>query len=288
MSSSTFGSSPIVNQIGGALGAVVSNLDLGKPLGADTVLRLRQVMRDHLVVVFKNQDLSEQQFKDFATYFGPVFQPPADIPVLASQKGGVTPEIIPVANVEGGYTGSGELAPHIDHQWRPYPSKGSFLYALEVPAVGGDTHWLNLQLAYDELDPDLKAAIAEVQLITFNPFLRDKGEYRPSYRDPSVPIVSPVFPHPLVRTHPESGRKILFLSYATEVEIVGWQPREGAALIERLRAHLHQPRFYYQHHWSVGDLVYWDNQATAHYRPAFDPQSRRVLQRISLAGGRRF
>ena len=277
-----------VNQIGGALGAVVTNLDLSKPLHAETVLRLKQVMKEHLVVVFKGQDLSEEQFKDFATYFGPVFQPPSHIPVLASQKDGVTPEIIAVANVDGGYTGSGELAPHIDHQWTPYPSKGSFLYALEVPAQGGDTHWLNLQLAYDELDEALKEQIAELRLITYNPFLRDKAEYRPSYRDPAVPLISPVFPHPLVRTHPENGRKILFLSYATEVEIVGYTPVEGAALVERLREHLHQDHFYYKHKWSVGDLVYWDNQATAHHRPAFDPQSRRVLKRISLGGGRPF
>ena len=97
-----------------------------------------------------------------------------------------------------------------------------------------------------------------------------------------------VFPHPLVRTHPESGKKILYLDYTTEVEVVGLEPQEGKELIEQLRNHLHQSKFYYQHKWSVGDIVYWDNQSTLHYRQAFDPNQRRVLKRISLAGSRPF
>jgi taurine dioxygenase len=91
-----------------------------------------------------------------------------------------------------------------------------------------------------------------------------------------------------VRTHPESGKKILYLDYATEVEVVGLEPQQGQELIEQLRNHLYQPQFYYQHKWSVGDIVYWDNQSTLHYRQAFDPHQRRVLKRISLAGSRPF
>jgi taurine dioxygenase len=208
--------------------------------------------------------------------------------VLASADGGKTPAIVLVANVEGGYTGNGELSPHIDHHWTPYPSKGSFLYALEVPEQGGDTHWSNLHQVYEDLDEATKRRIDGLQLITYNPFKRQPGEARPRYRDFAQPPISQAFPHPLVATHPETGRKLLYLDYATEVEVVGLRPHEGEALIAELREHLHQPKYYYRHQWSPGDIVLWDNLATLHYRPAFDPAQRRVLKRISLAGGRPF
>ncbi|WP_267871009.1 TauD/TfdA family dioxygenase [Nostoc sp. XA010] len=214
--------------------------------------------------------------------------PSDETPVLAS-KPGETPVVIPISNVDGGYTGTGELTFHSDHKWTPTPSSGSLLYALEIPTHGGDTYWLNTNLAYEALDEATKERIADLQLITYNPFLRDRNAPRSLYRlDKTIPLISPIFPHPLVRTHPESGKKHLYLDAATEVEIVGLEPEEGSKLIEQLRQHLTQPKFYYKHKWSVGDIVYWDNQATLHYRQAFDPNERRVLKRVSLAGSRPF
>jgi taurine dioxygenase len=270
------------------LGSVVTGLDASQPIKPEVILQLKQVLRDRHILIFKNQNLTDEQFLNFAFHFGSLFVPPDDIPVLAS-KPGVTPVIIPVSNLDGGYTGTGELSFHSDHKWTPYPSSGSLLYALEVPSEGGNTYWLNLNLAYETLDESIKRRIADLQLITYNPFLNQRDTPRSKYRlDKSIPLISPVFPHPLVRTHPESGKKILYLDYATEVEIVGLDPQEGSELIEQLRSHLHQPQFYYQHKWSVGDIVYWDNQATLHYRQAFDPNQRRVMKRISLAGSRPF
>lgn len=270
------------------LGAVVTGIDASQTIAPEVILQLKQALRDYHILIFKNQSLNDEQFLNFSFYFGSLFVPPDNIPVLASQPG-VTPVIIPVSNVEGGYTGTGELAFHSDHKWTPFPSSGSLLYALEVPSEGGDTSWLNLNLAYETLDESTKKRIANLQLITYNPFLNKPGEPRKKYReDKSIPLISPVFPHPLVRTHPESGKKILYLDYATEVEIVGLDPQEGQELIAQLRYHLHQRQFYYQHKWSVGDIVYWDNQSTLHYRQAFDPNQRRVLKRISLAGSRPF
>jgi len=97
-----------------------------------------------------------------------------------------------------------------------------------------------------------------------------------------------VYPHPLVRTHPNSGKRILYLDASTEVEVVGLPAGEGEALIAELREHIAQERIRYTHRWRVGDIVYWDNQAVLHSRSAFDPGSRRVLKRISLAGSRPF
>ncbi|OUL27349.1 TauD/TfdA family dioxygenase [Nostoc sp. 106C] len=270
------------------LGAVVTGLDASQAVAPEVILQLKQALRDRHILIFKNQQLTDEQFLNFAFYFGSLFVPPQDIPVLASEPG-VTPVIIPVSNVDGGYTGTGELTFHSDHHWTPYPSSGSLLYALEVPAKGGDTSWLNLNLAYETLDESTKKRIADLKLITYNPFLRDRNAPRSNYRvDQSIPLISPVFPHPLVRTHPESSKKILYLGQETEVEVVGLNPQEGEELITQLRQHLNQPQFYYQHKWSVGDIVYWDNQATLHHRQAFDPNERRVMKRISLAGSRPF
>jgi taurine dioxygenase len=273
---------------GAALGVIVKDLDGSRPLAPEVILALKQALLDHHILIFKNQDLSEPQFKDLAAYFGSVFLPPSDVPVLASKDGGATPDIVLVANVEGGYTGNGELTPHSDHHWTPYPSSGSLLYALEIPAQGGDTSFYNMHLAYETLSESLKQRILGVELITYNPFIRDPSGERPKYRFEPRELVSPVFPHPIVRTHPNSGKKILFLDAATEVEVVGWSPREGFELVSELRAHIEQPHLRYTHRWSVGDIVYWDNQAVLHARTAFDPNSRRVLKRISLSGSRPF
>jgi taurine dioxygenase len=272
---------------GSPVGAEIHNLDAARPLAPELVLALKQAQRDHGILIFKGQDLSEADFKTFATYFGSVFHNPSDVPVLASGPQGVAPDIVRVSNIDG-YTGTGELSPHADHQWTPYPSAGSFLYALEVPDVGGNTSFYNLHLAYETLDQATKQRIAGLSLITYNPFLRGEGDPRPLYRDPSLPLISPTFPHPLVRTHPESGKKVLFLGAKTEVEVVGLSVEEGSALVQQLRAHLTKERFRYEHKWSVGDIVFWDNQAVLHARTAFDPNARRVMKRISLAGPRPF
>ncbi len=277
-----------ITPIDAPLGAVVTGLDASQPVAPEVILQLKQALRDYHILIFKEQKLFDVQLLEFAFYFGSLYVPPDDIPVLAS-KPGVTPVVIPISNVDGGYTGSGEIPFHSDHQWTPYPSSGSLLYALEVPDRGGDTYWLNLNLAYETLDESTKRRIAELKLITYNPFLRNPDAPKARYRlDQSIPPISPVFPHPLVRTHPDSGKKILSLSLSTEVEIVGIDPQAGAELIEQLTQHLNQPQFYYQHKWSVGDIVYWDNQATLHYRQAFDPNQRRVMKRVSLAGSRPF
>jgi taurine dioxygenase len=273
---------------GSALGATAVNLDVSAPLSAAQVLELKRGLLDHHILIFKNQDLSENQFKSFAHYFGSVFLPPADVPVLASKEGGATPDIVLVANVNGGYTGNGELSPHSDHHWAPQPSAGSLLYALEVPTTGGDTSFYNMHLAYETLDVATKRRIETLQLITYNPFLVPEGGPRPKYRLEDKPLISPVFPHPLVRTHPDSAKRVLYLDAATEVEVVGLPKAEGAALVEELRAHFQQDRFRYTHHWSVGDVVYWDNQAVLHARRAFPAEQRRVLKRISIAGSRPF
>lgn len=212
--------------------------------------------------------------------------------LAARMRISIDADVVLIANVGGGLLGNDELHAHSNHHWTPQPSASSFLHALEVPSRGGDTTWINAVLAYETLDEATRREIDDLQLITYNPFLRRfrplASGRAPLYRTPEIEPLSPYVAHPLVRTHPDSGKRLLYLDTHTEVEVLGWPARRGAALVERLRAHLLQPRLAYTHRWSVGDLVWWDNQATIHSRSAFEAGERRVMKRVSLAGTRPF
>lgn len=281
-----------ITPIDGALGAVVTGIDTSLPQSGEVILALKQALHEHLILIFKQQQLQDEELLAFASYFGAIFKPPVDIPVLATQSDtGLPPDVVPVSNAvgKGDYTGHGELTPHSDHHWTPQPSSGSLLYAIEIPKDGGATSWYNTVQAYLDLDDDTKREIDQLQLITYNPFLRIKsGKPFPKYRFADQPILGAAFPHPLVRTHSESGKRGIYLDTHTEVEVVGYDDQRGAALIEKLRAHIAQPKYRYEHQWQVGDIVYWDNQVTLHSRTGFPSDQRRLLKRVSLAGNRPF
>lgn len=273
------------------LGAEVHGLDGRRDLTAEQILTLKQAHREYQILIFKNQQLDDAQFLRFTSWFGSVFQPHPDFAVLSSSNDGKAPDIVKVANTGDGELGNFALPAHTDHQWTPTPSAGSLLYALEVPEEGGETSWTNLTLAYRALDEDTRREIDDLKLINYNPFVRIKnGGYGGGFVTYRTPDIEPIqgTEHPLVRTHPETGKRLLYLSVHTEVEIPGYDPQQGAALIARLREHLQNPRYSYTHKWEVGDIVYWDNQATLHARNAFPATQRRRMKRISLAGSRPF
>ncbi|WJN60427.1 TauD/TfdA family dioxygenase [Pseudomonas sp. SO81] len=273
------------------LGAEVHGLDGRRDLTAEQILALKQAHREYQILIFKNQQLDDAQFLRFTSWFGSVFQPHPDFAVLSSGNDGKAPDIVKVANTGDGELGNFALPAHTDHQWTPTPSAGSLLYALEVPEEGGETSWTNLTLAYRALDEDTRREIDDLKLINYNPFVRIKnGGYGGGFVTYRTPDIEPIqgTEHPLVRTHPETGKRLLYLSVHTEVEIPGYDPQQGAALIARLREHLQNPRYSYTHKWEVGDIVYWDNQATLHARNAFPATQRRRMKRISLAGSRPF
>ncbi|MBL8433341.1 MAG: TauD/TfdA family dioxygenase [Zoogloea sp.] len=122
-----------ISPTGGALGAVVTGLDASRPLSGELVLALKRALQDHLILIFKGQQLEDEAFLRFASYFGGIFRPPAEVPVLASQATtDLPPDVVPVSNAvgQGDYTGHGELTAHVDHQWTPQHSSGSLLYAI--------------------------------------------------------------------------------------------------------------------------------------------------------------
>ncbi|OUL20807.1 TauD/TfdA family dioxygenase [Nostoc sp. 106C] len=279
-----------------ALGAVITGIDVSRSVEPEVILQLKQIWRDRHLLIFKNQILTDDQLLAFANYFGDILQQPAYVrkgeteeylPPLVLTLANAAPEDSSV-NIRPNYQ---ELLPHIDHYWLPVPSSGSFLYAVEVPENGPNTYWVNLAQAYDELDDATKQQIAGLQVRYFNFYgSRDRDEYgNPKYAAGRAPEPGErVAIHPLVRTHPDTGKKILFFNAASDVDIVDYDHVEGAKLVAKLQEHIKQPRFAYRHQWSKGDLLYWDNQATAHYRPEFDANATRILKRVSLRGSRPF
>ncbi len=275
------------------VGALITGLDTSRPLQADQIMALKKALHERHLLLLRGQQINDEQLLRLANYFGSIYRPPAGEQVLGLDPfSGDMPDIVRVSNVEGGTLGRHALAAHTDHHWTAIPSSGSLAYAVEIPRAGGDTTFYNLVAVYEALDDATKREIEGLRLITYNPFLRHRKPLSsrkiPRYRTPDIEPLSPCENHPLVRTHPESGRKLLYLSADTEVELMDTDPVWGAALIERLRAHMLQPRFAYIHHWQVGDIIYWDNQATAHARTAFDSAERRVLKRVSFGGSRPF
>lgn len=269
----------------------IDDIDCAQPLTADQALTLRDALWRHHVLVFRDQRLDDAALRGFASYFGDIFAPPRNAPVLGADAAGLVPDIVLVANVDDGVLGHDDLVAHSDHHWTPTPSSASLLHALEVPPAGGDTIWTDLEAVHDNLPAALKRRIDGLRVITYNPFLRKQQPLpngAPLYRTPDIVPLTPHTDHPLVRTHPYTGRKLLYLGAGTEVEVLGLPANTGAALIAELRGHLADSPFTYRHRWAPGDIVFWDNQATLHARDRFDPRARRVLKRISLSGSKPF
>jgi taurine dioxygenase len=183
-----------------------------------------------------------------------------------------------------GGLGDGEAIWHADMTYVERPPMASILYALEVPPSGGDTYWANMVLAYETLATELKERIADRRAVhdaTYN----SAGLMRKGYAEVSDPRKAPGARHPLVRIHPETGRKGLFLGRRRNSYIEGLEIAESERLLDALWAHATQPRFTFRQQWRTGDVVVWDNRCTLHRRDAFDPSARRLLHRTQIKSG---
>lgn len=274
-----------IEPTGGPLGAEVRGVDLARPVPGDVVFAILEAFRRHHVLLFRDQELDDDRQLEIAEWFGPRYVPPADLPVLGDET---QPPVVAVSNDPGGVLGDGELAAHSDLQYMPVPLLGSILHAKVIPPAGGDTSWSNLHLAHDELDDDLRSQVEGRRAWAFNPYagrraIRELAGPNQRYVEDEV---EPFF-HPLVRTHPDTGRRSLFVSWLT-AGIEGLDDDGSRALLRRLITHVDQDRFYWTHSWAPGDVVVWDNRCTNHKRTSFDPAHRRVLHRVQIAGTRPF
>lgn len=271
-----------VRKLSNALGAEVVGLDLSKPLSDAQAKELRAHWLEHLVLLFRGQGLTPVDVIRFSAGFGELERHDNYQPELRDPQ---HPELLVVkaTDLRGRRITFGQQW-HSDLSYTVRPSMGSALYCLAMPEVGGDTMFTNLYMAYDELSPAMKR-IAErlecVHDITFGRSHRDgTPEQLAETRKRNPPVIQPV-----VRVHPETGRKLLFVSEWMCSRVVGMSREEGRGIIDFLCRHSTREEFTFRQRWRVGDTLLWDNRATAHIALAdYPPGARRELLRTSIAG----
>lgn len=266
-----------------ALGAEVRGLDLSRPLGPAQREALFALWDEHLVLLFRDQTLTDAQLINFSRQLGEL-APPGPNPYGKTYLPD-HPEINVVANVEingiPGNLGSSELIWHADLTYVERPPKGAVLYALEVPEAGGDTYFANLYLAAEILPQDLRNRIAG-RLAIHDATYNSAGLMRKGYEPVTDPRNAPGARHPLLKRHPRTGREHLFLGRRRNSHIVGLELDESAALLDALWDHATRPAITFSHSWRQGDVLIWDNRVTLHRRDAFDPNVRRVMHRTQI------
>ena len=179
----------------------------------------------------------------------------------------------------------GEMHFHSDFCYLEKPAKGTFLYAIEVPSKGGDTLFLNMYKAYETLPPTLKIRVEGRKAVNAYLYESPTREINGAKLDLSV---APHYAQPIVRTHPDTSRKALYVNRLMTWSVEGMEETEGSVLLNQLFDHMEQDQFIYAHRWRVGDLVLWDNRCTLHARTDFSNQERRLLRRNVIAGDRAF
>ena len=277
-----------VKKLGGALGAEVSGIDLSRPVAAETFAEIRKGWLDHLVLRIRGQRLSDPQLLAFSALFGELDPPgpnPYGKPFLPEH-----PEMNVISNIKMdgapiGGLGDGEAIWHADMTYVDTPPMAAILHALEVPPSGGDTYWANMVLAYETLPAGLKNRI-EGRKANHDATYNSAGIKRKGYQEVTDPRNAPGAQHELVRVHPETGRKCLFLGRRRNSCILGMELAESEALLDELWAHATRAEFTFRQQWRVGDVLIWDNRCTLHRRDPFDPNARRLMHRTQIKAPR--
>jgi taurine dioxygenase len=279
-----------------ALGAEIRGLDL-KQLDDATFKALHDAWLHHVLLVLRDQSLTAEDLVALVRRFGtPVSSYTLQKRELegraANRLYNLPPEVTVVSNVRDrgeliGMLGDGEVVWHSDFSFKERPTAARMLVAMEVPAreLGGNTFFLNCYAAYDALPADLKQRVSgltikQADIVDTAMKLRPGASLDADVR--SVPGPS----HPVISTHPETGHNMLLLGRRHGAYVNGCSLEDSEALLDRLWAHCTQPRFWYEHKWSVGDVVVWDNRAALHRRDAFDSNSRRILYAAQVEGHR--
>jgi taurine dioxygenase len=278
---------------GAPVGAFISGLDLSQPVDEGTFADLEAAIDRHSVVAIRDCLLKPADMLTFAKRFGPPqinARTEDHVPGFPEMTfiSNVTENGVPIGSRDGGRYW------HSDLCYMPKPSRVTLLNALEVPVengvVFGDTRFVAVEDAYDALDDDMKQRIASLRAVNsychhWNKKAREYGKRR-VLSEEEMKRYPPDVVHPVVRTHPRTGRKGLFVCDGYTKEIVGLPETEGRALLDALFSLLYRPEFRYHHNWRLGDLLIWDNCAVQH-KATFDygEPLRRKMQRCTLEGG---
>jgi taurine dioxygenase len=289
-----------VRPTGAALAADIEGIDLSAPLAPEALAAIKRAWGENLVLRFRKQKLSDDDLMRFSRYFGDLDWAPiaaARVKVPGDDRHiEVAPEgrqyVMVISNVieDGkpiGQLGAYEAIWHTDMSYIEEPPSASALYSLEVPPSGGDTGFCNMYLAYDTLPSALQRQV-QGRACRHDASRNSAGELRRGFVDASDPTQTAGAEHPIVRTHPVTGRKALFLGRRRNAYVVSLPLEESEALLDALWAHCTKPEFTWYQQWRAGDLILWDNRCVMHRRDAFDPTTRRVMHRTQIKGNRPF
>ena len=270
-----------VKRLSDAIGAEIRGVDLREELDDDTVRAIEDAWHEHQVILFRDQEISNDQQRAFAGKFGGLgsrarrgAQPPE-----LDEYG---PNVMLVSNIrkDGEPIGSlpdGEMMFHSDTPFFEHPDKATILYAIEITSWGGHTLFSNSYLAAETLPEDVKRILhgrKGMQVYEYGTCIKDKDKYdRENF---------PHAAHPIFRKHPATGKSSLYVSELMTEEIIGLPVKESDALLEYLFQHQRNPDFIYEHAWVPGDLVMWDNRCSVHARTDFPREERRLLRRLTV------
>ena len=262
-----------VTKLTAPLGAEISGVDLTKPLSKDVREGIQAALNEHLVVFFRAQDITVEDHTRFALSFGELYTHPVHQPLKEEGR----PEIFQLA--------SGPDAPFVAERWHtditfePDPPKASILRAVEVPEAGGDTMWASMAAAWDGLSDRMQRLLSDLEAVHRPGYFYEAANAEQRRRfDERGDVV-----HPVVRTHPITGRKGLFVNCTFTSRIVGMKENESESLLGFLYHHIDSPEYHCRFHWTPNAIAMWDNRITQHRVVADDPAARRVMQRITLA-----
>ncbi len=275
------GTAITVQKIAGAIGAEISGVDLARELSDETIAEIRRAWNEHVVIFFRDQNITSAQYLAFAERFGQ----PVEYPFIRGLDG--FPVITPVIKLEHERINFGGMW-HSDTTYLETPPMGTFLFARELPPQGGDTMFANQYLAYEALSDGLKRTVDALTGISssakadVSKSREDRVAQSPTARAHDVFEAE----HPVVRTHPETGRRALYINPGHTVRFKGWTEAESAPLLDYLHRHQVRPEFTCRFQWRPGSISLWDNRAAMHF-PVNDYHGyRRVMHRITLQGDR--
>ena len=266
-----------VRQVSAALGAEILGVDLRDPIDDALKQKFLDAWHRHLVILLRNQTLDEDAQVRFAETFGA----PAKL-TSGRTFSAKHPSVMLISNIRQngkpiGALPDGEMNFHSDQCHQEIPAKASMLYAIEIPSQGGNTLFSNAYTAYETLPPEIKRRIAGRRAL--NAYDKDS-----TLRTASFDNAGSSCWHPVVRTHPATRRKALYVNRLMTREIEGLPRDESDVILQKLFDHLEQPRFIYEHVWRPGDILMWDNRCTLHARTDFSAGERRLLRRVTILG----
>ena len=280
---------------GSALGVEVRGIDIRDKLPRAAAAEIVAHWHEHLVVIVRRQPMTIEQHLEFTKNFGEpeysganLFKKNFTTEKLGNLDGKTPPQIAVISNIEVdgkpiGSLGSGEAIWHTDTSFVEVPPAGSFLHALEIPPAGGATYFLNMYEALRTMPDRLRRKIEGLQIL--HPATHNSdGRAHKGFENVDDLTRVPGTRHPIIRTHPDTGRQALYLGRRLYASIVGMPLPESEALLDEIWAHTTQDKFVYRHDWQLGDLVGWDNRCAMHRRDAFDPAARRLMHRTQTRG----